>query len=432
MGPFQWPVWITLTFVYLGAVFPIAFSDRLTLSHLLGNWGEIENMFWYVFGMFTNAFSCSSKYAWSNTRTLSTRMLIGSYWIFTIILTSCYTGSIITFVTLPAFPNTMDSVKDLLRLFFKVETLDSGGWENWFRNSSHEPTAKLYEKMEFVSSLEEGIGNVTKSFFWNFAFLGSKAQLQYRVQSNFSNDEQCFALFQVGFLYPRHAIYRPKIDNLILLAQQSGLIVKIENEVNAMGFLALISEIVGGLTNKCRQIMQKKFLPLSSTSSRCSADSLKQILTIGEKSKIYRAYEINVRRKNASKDQMTFLSGITFKELHSNPYNLQTDVNPKKAKTMLKEHESHEELVPRRYINLIIDQSLNAEGFYSFTGASNETERQRAVATDERDPNTSIQQLYPEQKHIMGSFIKPENYDDKNLSNLKLLDDEEFEKANVN
>ncbi|KAI9584052.1 hypothetical protein GQX74_010387 [Glossina fuscipes] len=489
MGPFQWPVWITLTFIYLGAVFPIAFSDRLTLSHLLGNWGEIENMFWYVFGMFTNAFSCSSKYAWSNTRTLSTRMLIGSYWIFTIILTSCYTGSIIAFVTLPAFPNTVDSVKDLLGLFFKVGTLDSGGWENWFRNSSHEPTAKLYEKMEFVSSLEEGIGNVTKSFFWNFAFLGSKAQLQYLVQSNFSNEnlskrsalhlsEECFALFQVGFLYPRHAIYRPKIDNLILLAQQSGLIVKIENEVKwtmqrsasgkllqasssnplreviqeerqlttadiegmlllmgigyLMGFIALISEIVGGITNKCRQMMQKKRLPLSSTSSRSSADSLKQILTIGEKSKIYRAYEINVRRKNASKDQMTLLSGITFKELHSNPYNLQTDVNPKKAKTMLKEHENHEELVPRRYINLIIDQSLNAEGFYSFTGASNETERQRAVATDERDANTSIQQLYPEQNHIMGSFIKPENYDEKNLSNLKLFDDEEFERANVN
>uniref|UniRef100_A0A1A9ZJ07 Ionotropic glutamate receptor C-terminal domain-containing protein n=1 Tax=Glossina pallidipes TaxID=7398 RepID=A0A1A9ZJ07_GLOPL len=474
MGPFQWPVWMTLTFVYLGAVFPIAFSDRLSLSHLLGNWGEIENMFWYVFGMFTNAFSCSSRYAWSNTRTLSTRILIGSYWIFTIILTSCYTGSIIAFVTLPAFPNTVDSVKDLLGLFFKVGTLDSGGWENWFRNSSHEPTAKLYEKMEFVSSLEEGIGNVTKSFFWNFAFLGSKAQLQYLVQSNFSNEnlsrrsalhlsEECFALFQVGFLYPRHAIYRPKIDDLILLAQQSGLILKLENEVKwtmqrsasgkllqasssnplreviqeerqlttadiagmlllmgigyLMGFIALISEIVGGITNKCRQIMQKNRLSSSSASSRSSADSVKQILTIGEKSKIYREYEINVRRKNAPKDQMTFLSGINFKELHGNPHNLQADVNPKKAKNMLKEHENDGELVPKRYINLIIDQFLNAEGFYTFTGASNERVQQLAVAAGERDPNASMQQLYQEQKHIMGSFIKSDNYDEKNLRN---------------
>lgn len=42
--------------------------------------------------------------------------------------------------------------------------------------------------MEFVGTLEEGIGNVTQSFFWNYAFLGSKAQLEYLVQSNFSDE----------------------------------------------------------------------------------------------------------------------------------------------------------------------------------------------------------------------------------------------------
>ncbi|XP_032577910.1 ionotropic receptor 21a isoform X4 [Drosophila sechellia] len=123
MGPFQWPVWVALICVYLGGIFPIVFTDRLTLSHLMGNWGEVENMFWYVFGMFTNAFSFTGKYSWSNTRKNSTRLLIGAYWLFTIIITSCYTGSIIAFVTLPAFPDTVDSVLDLLGLFFRVGTL---------------------------------------------------------------------------------------------------------------------------------------------------------------------------------------------------------------------------------------------------------------------------------------------------------------------
>lgn len=66
--------------------------------------------------------------------------------------------------------------------------LDNGGWESWFQNSTHESTAKLYKKMEFVGSLEEGIGNVTQSFFWNYAFLGSKARLEYLVQSNYSTE----------------------------------------------------------------------------------------------------------------------------------------------------------------------------------------------------------------------------------------------------
>ncbi|XP_043648279.1 ionotropic receptor 21a [Drosophila teissieri] len=327
MGPFQWPVWVALICVYLGGIFPIVFTDRLTLSHLMGNWGEVENMFWYVFGMFTNAFSFTGKYSWSNTRKISTRLLIGAYWLFTIIITSCYTGSIIAFVTLPAFPDTVDSVLDLLGLFFRVGTLNNGGWETWFQNSTHIPTSKLYKKMEFVGSLDEGIGNVTQSFFWNYAFLGSKAQLEYLVQSNFSDEnisrrsalhlsEECFALFQIGFLFPRESVYKMKIDSMILLTQQSGLIAKINNEVSwvmqrsssgrllqasssnslreiiqeerqlttadtegmfllmALGYFlgatALVSEIVGGITNKCRQIIKRSRKSASSWSSASS------------------------------------------------------------------------------------------------------------------------------------------------------------------
>lgn len=77
LGPFQWPVWIAIIFTYLFAIFPLAFSDRLTLSHLIGNWGEIENMFWYVFGTFTNSLTFTGEFSWSNTKKTSTRLLIG-------------------------------------------------------------------------------------------------------------------------------------------------------------------------------------------------------------------------------------------------------------------------------------------------------------------------------------------------------------------
>ncbi|XP_017869008.1 PREDICTED: ionotropic receptor 21a [Drosophila arizonae] len=354
MGPFQWPVWAALVSVYLGGIFPIVFTDRLTLSHLMGNWGEIENMFWYVFGMFTNAFTFTGKYAWGNTEKTSTRLLIGSYWLFTIIITSCYTGSIIAFVTLPAFPDTVDSVMDLLGLFFRVCTLDNGGWETWFQNSTHEATSKLYKKMEFVSTLEEGIGNVTQSFFWNYAFLGSKARLEYLVQSNYSNDnlsrrsalhlsEECFALFQIGFLFPRNSVYKRKIDSMIMMAQESGLMIKLGHEVSwamqrsatgrllqasttsslreiiqeerqlttadtegmfllmgigyLMGAIALVSEIVGGITNKCRQIIKRSRKSASSTWS--SQHSSAVVRTIAEQ----QAHDVRkAARRHAAED----------------------------------------------------------------------------------------------------------------------------------
>lgn len=126
LGPFQWPVWLAIIAIYLLAIVPLAFSDRLTLRHLIGNWGEIENMFWYVFGTFTNSLTFSGEYSWSKTKKTSTRMLIGIYWVFSIIITACYTGSIIAFVTLPVFPETVDSIIDLIWGFYRIGTFGKG------------------------------------------------------------------------------------------------------------------------------------------------------------------------------------------------------------------------------------------------------------------------------------------------------------------
>lgn len=123
LGPFQWPVWLALTLTYLLAIFPLAFSDRLSLKHLWGNFGEVENMFWYVFGTFTNSLTFSGEFSWSSSKKTSTRLLIGWYWVFTIIITACYTGSIIAFVTLPVFPETVDTVEQLNAGFYRVGTL---------------------------------------------------------------------------------------------------------------------------------------------------------------------------------------------------------------------------------------------------------------------------------------------------------------------
>lgn len=42
---------------------------------------------------------------------------------FTIIITACYTGSIIAFVTLPVYPSVIDTVKQLLSSRYQIGTL---------------------------------------------------------------------------------------------------------------------------------------------------------------------------------------------------------------------------------------------------------------------------------------------------------------------
>ncbi|XP_063357695.1 ionotropic receptor 21a [Cydia amplana] len=323
LGPFHWTVWLALTLTYLFGIFPLAFSDKHTLRHLLHNSGEVENMFWYVFGTFTNCFTFVGKNSWSKTTKITTRLLIGWYWLFTIIITSCYTGSIIAFVTLPVFPETVDSIQQLLDGFYRVGTLDRGGWERWFLNSSDPKTNKLLKKLQLVGDVPSGIRNTTKTFFLlPFAFLGSRAELEYIIQSNFTKTKkskkaqlhisnECFVPFGVSLTFPNNSLYSSKLSGDIARIVQSGLIDKIENEVKwemqrtpsgkylsagsgtlklgaitekgltladtqgmflllAAGFLlaaaALISEWMGGCSRKCRP--QKKEDAPSSAHSR--------------------------------------------------------------------------------------------------------------------------------------------------------------------
>lgn len=78
MGPFHWTVWLALTGTYLFAIFPISFSDNHSFRHLLTAPEEIENMFWYVFGTFTNCFTFSGAHSWNKSKKVATRLLIGT------------------------------------------------------------------------------------------------------------------------------------------------------------------------------------------------------------------------------------------------------------------------------------------------------------------------------------------------------------------
>uniref|UniRef100_A0A182NB33 Ionotropic glutamate receptor L-glutamate and glycine-binding domain-containing protein n=1 Tax=Anopheles dirus TaxID=7168 RepID=A0A182NB33_9DIPT len=328
LGPFQWPVWVAVILIYLLAIFPLAFSDKMTLRHLLGNWSEIENMFWYVFGTFTNSLTFQGENSWSNTKKASTRMLIGIYWVFTIIITACYTGSIIAFITLPVEPERVDGVDQLNKGFYRVGTLDRGGWERWFLNSSHRETNKLLKDLRFVSSVDEGVRNVTGAFLISYAFIGSKAELEFLIKSNLSHQfenkryglhvsRECFALYGVSMVFSPNAVYRNPINNALLYMQEAGLITKLNKDVAwdmiktkdgrfreasvgevlratapdergltladtegmfllmmfgytvALG--VLISEWVGGCSNKCREVLKERAERLKAAAAEVAA-----------------------------------------------------------------------------------------------------------------------------------------------------------------
>ncbi|XP_044763252.1 ionotropic receptor 21a [Coccinella septempunctata] len=240
MGPFHWTVWLSVTFIYLFAIFPLTFSYKHTLKPLLRNPQEMENMFWYVFGTFTNAFTFSEGDSWTNSDKMATRVFIGFYWIFTIIISACYTGSIIAFVTLPVYPETIDKVSQLQRGRYQIGMLDKSGWVDRFANSSEPMVEKLMSKVDLVQTVEEGIKNTTEAFFWPYAFLGSRANLDYIIRTQFVSakkraalhiSNECLVTYGTAITYPKNSEYVTVLNAGLDRVVQGGFVNKIESDV---------------------------------------------------------------------------------------------------------------------------------------------------------------------------------------------------------
>lgn len=77
LGPFQWGVWLCIIFIYLAAVVPLAFSEKLSCKKMFENSAEIGHMFWMVFGTFTNLFTFKGDRSWNISKKNSTCVVIG-------------------------------------------------------------------------------------------------------------------------------------------------------------------------------------------------------------------------------------------------------------------------------------------------------------------------------------------------------------------
>ncbi|XP_034950331.1 ionotropic receptor 21a [Chelonus insularis] len=244
MGPFQPAVWIMVCLVYFLVIIPLTMNTNYTLLSLLIHPSRFLDMFWFVFSTFTNSFIVKNPLTETGYAKNSTSLLIGIYWIFTIIITSCYTGSIMAFITVPQFPNALDTIEQLLDEGFEVGTLDHDGWEEWFNWTKIDDStaAELLKSLKYVPTVQEGVRNASHSFFWSYAFLGSKIVLDYIVQKEFTPNwstmrssmhitEECLMNFGVTFVLTKDSVYTNPVDTVIIRAREAGLIQKIMRDV---------------------------------------------------------------------------------------------------------------------------------------------------------------------------------------------------------
>ncbi|XP_007169702.1 glutamate receptor ionotropic, kainate 2 isoform X2 [Balaenoptera acutorostrata] len=161
-------------------------------------------------------------------KALSTRIVGGIWWFFTLIIISSYTANLAAFLTVERMESPIDSADDLAKQT-KIEygTVEDGATMTFFKKSKISTYDKMWAFMSsrrqsvLVKSNEEGIQRVLTS---DYAFLMESTTIEFVTQRN-CNLTQIGGLIDskgYGVGTPMGSPYRDKITIAILQLQEEG------------------------------------------------------------------------------------------------------------------------------------------------------------------------------------------------------------------
>ncbi|XP_026091409.1 glutamate receptor ionotropic, kainate 2-like isoform X2 [Carassius auratus] len=191
-------------------------------SDVLENNFTLLNSFWFGVGALMRQGSELMPKA------LSTRIVGGIWWFFTLIIISSYTANLAAFLTVERMESPIDSADDLAKqtkiLYGLVE---DGATMTFFKKTKISTYDKMWEFMNsrrqsvIVKSVEEGIHRVLTS---DYAFLMESTTIEFVTQRN-CNLTQIGGLIDskaYGVGTPMGSPYRDKITIAILQLQEEG------------------------------------------------------------------------------------------------------------------------------------------------------------------------------------------------------------------
>ncbi|XP_067675457.1 glutamate receptor ionotropic, kainate 2-like isoform X1 [Haliotis asinina] len=190
----------------------------------------LSNSFWFTVGTLMQQGSDI------NPRAVSTRIVGGIWWFFTLIIISSYTANLAAFLTVERMVSPIESAEDLAKQTeISYGTLGSGSTMQFFRDSKIDTYKRMWAFMKkkeptvFMKSYEAGVARVLEG---GYAFLSESTMIDYITQRNCD-------LMQVGGLLdskgygigtPINSAYRDKLSMAILELQENGRIQMLYNK----------------------------------------------------------------------------------------------------------------------------------------------------------------------------------------------------------
>ncbi|XP_045769828.1 glutamate receptor ionotropic, kainate 2 isoform X6 [Maniola jurtina] len=196
LSPLSLDVWIYMATAYLGVsvlLFILARfspyewdSPRNCLDEppVLENQFTLLNSLWFTIGSLMQQGSDIAPKA------VSTRMVAGMWWFFTLIMISSYTANLAAFLTVERMDSPIESAEDLAKQTkIKYGALKGGSTAAFFRDSNFSTYQRMWSFMEsarptvFTSSNKEGEERVMRGK-GGYAYLMESTTIEYVVERN--------------------------------------------------------------------------------------------------------------------------------------------------------------------------------------------------------------------------------------------------------
>ncbi|XP_028173816.1 glutamate receptor ionotropic, kainate 2 isoform X2 [Ostrinia nubilalis] len=234
LSPLSLDVWIYMATAYLGVSVLLFILARFTPyewhqthspeGEKLENIFSLANCLWFAIGSLMQQ-SCDFL-----PKAVSTRMVAGMWWFFTLIMISSYTANLAAFLTVERMDSPIESAEDLAKQTkIKYGALKGGSTAAFFRDSNFSTYQRMWSFMEsarpsvFTSSNKEGEERVMRGK-GSYAYLMESTTIEYVVERNCDLTQVGGMLDSKGYgiAMPPNSPYRTAISGAVLKLQEEG------------------------------------------------------------------------------------------------------------------------------------------------------------------------------------------------------------------
>ncbi|KAI8791988.1 glutamate receptor ionotropic kainate 2 [Biomphalaria glabrata] len=198
-------------------------------TDVVENTFNLSNSLWFTVGTLMQQGSDI------NPRAVSTRLVGGIWWFFTLIIISSYTANLAAFLTVERMVSPIESAEDLAKQTeIEYGTRVSSSTLSFFKDSNIDTYKRMFAFMKerpnaITDSYAEGIAKVKRG---NYAFFMENLMIDYQVQRNCDLMQVGGTLDSKGYGIglPMNSPYRDKLSMAILELQEAGKIQMLYNK----------------------------------------------------------------------------------------------------------------------------------------------------------------------------------------------------------